>query len=414
MSSPTLPAKTSWQNWVRNESFETRLVEPRSESEIVELVKLARSRSEQVRVVGTGHSTSPLHRNDGMLMSLDNMRGVISADVARSRAIVHGGTKIRALGDPLWESGLALTNQGEIDRQSIAGAIATGTHGTGLRLKNLSSSLRRARIVTGTGEVVEVDESNPDALHAAQVSMGMLGVMTELELQLSLAYEVTEWIGYVPFEEVSPHILELAQSHRNFSLLWLPTHQAAVNFDLVPPGGDGTDMCFVKMYDIDGVDAGPISGYGEVRRVDRSYRIYPDDWEPDFYEMEYMMPVEAALECWPKLRRMILDEFPDNHSPGQLRFCAADEAFLSQNYGRDSAVVSITTVPEGKPSEEFFGRIDELYTEHGGRPHWGKLHYTSVDRLDSQFPQYDKFREIRRQFDPDGVFLNEHLGPLFA
>ncbi len=414
MSITELPDQTRWTNWLDNESFLTRLVKPSNESEIVDVVNLARSRSEQVRVVGTGHSSSPLHRNNGALISLDNMRGVISGDVSRNRAVVHAGTKIRELGDPLWDLGLALTNQGEIDRQAIAGAIATGTHGTGLRLPSISSKLRRARIVTGTGDIVEVDESTPDELRAAQVSMGMLGVMTEIELEVSPAYEIHEWIGYVPFDVVFPRSLELAQRHRNYSFLWLPTHQTAVNFDIVPANiPDASDHCFVKIYDLDDPDTGPIADYGEVRRVGRSYHIYPDAWEPLFYELEYMMPVDSGLECLPKLRHMIQQDFPDSNMPVELRFVAADDAFLSQNYGHDTVVLSVTTEP-GKPLRDFFDRCHTLFTEHGGRPHWGKIHQTSVENLRNQFPKYERFREVRRQFDPDGVFLNEYLAPLFG
>lgn len=414
MANSTLPAKGTWRNWLGNETFDARLVMPRTESEIVDLVELVRSRSEQLRVVGTGHSTSPLHRNNSTLLSLDAMRGVISIDAERRRTVVHGGTKIRDLGDPLWEGGVSLTIQGEIDRQAIAGAIGTGTHGSGLGLKSISSALRRARIVTGLGEIVEVDESTPDQLRAAQVSIGMLGVMTEIELEVSSAYELTEWIGYVPFDRVLPHSLELAQSHRNFSILWLPTHQTAVNFDIVPPDGqNAADTCFVKVYDEEHVDAGPIAGYGEVRRVDRSYRIYPDDWEPEFFEMEYMMPVDAGLDCLPKLRHMIQRDFPQSNMPVQMRFVAADDVFLSQNYGHNTVVLSVTTEPD-KPLEGFFDRCDKLFTDHGGRPHWGKLHHTSIERLQSQFPKYERFCEIRRQFDPDGIFLNDYLKSLFA
>lgn len=408
------PAKATWKNWLSNEAFETRLAVPSTEAEVVELVNATRSRSEQLRVVGTGHSSSPLHRNTGTLLSLDGMRGVISADAGRGRAVVHAGTKIHELGDPLWAYGLALTNQGEIDRQSIAGAIATGTHGTGIGLTNISSSLRRARIVTGTGDVVEVDESTPDLLAAAQVSLGMLGVMTEIELQVSAAYELTEWIGHAPFDEVFPHSLELARSHRNYSILWLPTHATAVNWDMLPPDcTDASDFCFIKVYDIGDVDAGPIANYGEVRRVDRSHRIYPDAWEPQFYEMEYMMPVGAGLEALPRLRDMIRTDFPDSDMPVELRFVAADDAFLSQNHGRESAVISVTTEP-GKPLRDFFERCDRLFTDHGGRPHWGKLHRTSVERLRDQFPKYETFCEIRRELDPEGIFLNDYLHPLFA
>lgn len=415
MSDLTIPKLASWSNWLNNEVFETHYVTPSSEDEVVEIVNLARQSSETVRVVGTGHSSSPLHRSD-VLISLDGMRGVISTDRAANRAVVHAGTKIRELGEDLWAGGLSLTNQGEIDRQAIAGAIGTGTHGTGLSLKSISSALTRARIVTGRGDVITVDESTPDYLAAARVSLGMLGVMTEIELAVSPAYEINEWIGYAPFDVVFPHSLELAQKHRNFSLLWFPTHQTAVNFDIVPENSqDASDICFIKIYEQDDteVDAGPVAEYGKVLRRDRSYRVYPDVWEPLFYEMEYMLPVNLGLECYAKVRDVMLAEFPTANMPVELRFVAADDVFLSQNYGRASAVISVTNEPGNQPAG-FFERFDEIFTAYEGRPHWGKLHYTSVERLTDQFPKYERFKEIRRELDPDGIFLNDYLRPLFA
>ena len=416
MTVQSLPPATTWSNWLDNESFSARVVTPRTEKEVIELVTLARDRSEQVRVVGTGHSSSPLHRTNGFLMSLDAMRGVISVDQQRLRAEVHAGTKIHELGDPLWELGLSLTNQGEIDRQSILGAISTGTHGTGLGLRNISSALQRARIVTGTGQVIEVDESMPDYLAAARVCLGMLGVITVAELSVSPAYEISEWIGFAPFDGVFPHSLALAEAHRNFSIMWFPTRQAAVDFDIVPPdGASDSDLCFIKMYEVGDVevDAGPIAGYGSLRRRDRAYRVYPDPSWPLFCELEYMLPLDAGLECYPKVREIILSEYPSLHMPVQLRFVAADDIFLSQHYGRPSAVISVTTDPD-HPIPGFFERFDELFTQHGGRPHWGKLHFTSVERLRAQVPEDERFCEVRREFDPDGVFLNEYLTPLFA
>ncbi|WP_375386115.1 D-arabinono-1,4-lactone oxidase [uncultured Microbacterium sp.] len=416
MTDTTLPEIAPWQNWLNNERFDTRHVIPHSEAEVLDIVNLARSRSENVRVVGTGHSSSPLCRNEGFLISLDNLQGVISGDTERGRAVVHAGTKINSLGLPLWERGFSLTNQGEIDRQAIAGAIGTGTHGTGLQLKNISSALTRARIVTGTGKIIEIDESSPDHLAAARVSLGMLGVFTEIELAVSPAYELHEWHGFAPFDVVFPHSLDLATSHRNFSLLWFPTHQACVNFDTVPEGAtDASDTCFIKIYEKSGteVDAGPIAEYGSVRRTERAYRVYPDDWEPLFYEMEYMMPIDRGLACYAASRDVVREKFPQSHMPVQLRFVAADDSFLSQNYGRPSAVVSVTAEP-GKIPDGYFETFDELFTAHGGRPHWGKLHHTSLERLDDQFPKVERFREIRRELDPEGVFLNSYLEPLFA
>lgn len=413
-------ATVSWSNWLDNEVFDTHVAKPATEADVAAVIHDARANGQRVRVVGTGHSSTPLLRTagpagPGVLLSLDNMRGVLGTDPDRGRARVYAGTKIRELGEPLWEGGVSLTNQGEIDRQAIAGAVATGTHGTGLGLGSVSSGLRSARLINGRGEVVQIDESTPDWLMAAQVSMGMLGVMTEIELAVSPAYSLTEWIGHVPFEVIAPKFLSLAETKRNFSILWLPSHQTGIDWELAPEdGSDATDVCFVKMYAADGdVDPGPIAEYGSERRRDRAYRIYPDAWEPLFYEMEYMFSVEAGLQCLPKLRNMIRAQFPNSNMPVELRFTAADEGLLSQNYGRASAVLSVTG-DANRYDEIFFDACEALFLQYHGRPHWGKLHKTTPELVRKQFPGHERFCKIRREFDPDGTFLNEYLHPLFA
>jgi FAD/FMN-containing dehydrogenase len=415
LSTSTEPSPPrAWRNWLGNDEFEARIAIPRDEDEVAELVRGARDRCEPVRVAGAGHSNTPLFESGGILLSTEAMSGVIRCEPERRRVSVLPGTRISALGDPLWSEGLALTNQGDIDTQAVAGAIATGTHGSGLSLQSMSATLRRARVVTGAGGMLEIDECEPDLLHAAQVSLGMLGVMTEVELAVSDAYELTEWIGHLPWEKLEPHWEQLARSHRHFSFLWFASHQTAARWDLAPPdGSSAANGCFVKVYDVGEVDAGPIAEHGGVRRVDRSYRIYPESWPPEMHEMEYMMSFERGLEAFDEVRRMVIADFPDNGIPVEVRFVAADEGLLSQNYGRPSTVVSVSG-EIGKPYQPFLDRCDEIFMRYEGRPHWGKFHRPSPERLAEVFPAYEQFCQIRRELDPRGIFLNRYLASLFG
>lgn len=404
-----------WRNWLGNETFDVSFAEPANEREVAALVRRAKDRSEQLRVVGSAHSNTPLFRTSGTLLSTSKLTGLVACDASSGRAAVRAGTPIHDIGDIFWAHGLALTNQGDIDAQTIAGAIGTGTHGSGLQLGSISASLRRARLVTGNAEVIEIDESTPDLLRAAQVSMGMLGVMTEVDLQVSPAYILTEWKGHAPLDTILPVALELASRHRHFSFLWTPTHEGALKYGLAPEdGSDATDLCVVKMYDIGGVDPRPLSQFGHVHRTDRSYRIYPESvWLPNFWEIEYFMPLDTGMQALEDLRALIAAEFPGQiHYPIEVRFTAGDEACLSQNYGEPT----ISVVACGDPHEvehTFMDRCIDVFNTHRGRPHWGKYHRVDRNLLRARFPLLDDFVAVRRELDPDGIFLNDYLRPMF-
>ena len=281
----------TWTNWVGNQTCHPAAVlRPRDEGEVVAAVRDAIAAGRNVRVAATGHSVTPVCLTDGVVLELADLAGVLDADPERRRATALAGTSVGAFGEPLWEAGLALANQGDIDTQQIGGAIGTGTHGSGIRLGSFSSTLRRARIVAGTGEVIEVSESTPELLHAAQVAVGMLGVMTEVEVAVAPAYRIRERILHLPYAEVAERWDELVHAHRHFSFFWIPVDGSGALYGLETPEGvpDG-DTCYVKIYDEaapdEPDDATPLA------RVDRPYRIYPAVFEPNFHELEYFVPI---------------------------------------------------------------------------------------------------------------------------
>ena len=198
-----LPPATLWSNWVGNQSFTPGYAAaPRDEEEIATLVRDASELGSHVRVAGATHSFTPIVETDGLLLDLSGLRGVVEADPTRKRAAALSGTLIRDFYEPLWREGLALKNQGDIDTQQIAGAVSTATHGSGIRNTCFSGVVRGVRLVTATGEIRDIDESEPELLRAAQVSIGMLGVMTRLELEVTDAYRLTEQIDLWPWGEV--------------------------------------------------------------------------------------------------------------------------------------------------------------------------------------------------------------------
>jgi len=361
--------------------------------------------------MATGHSFTPIVQTDGLLLDLAKISGIKAVDPYKQRAFVGSGTPISALGEPLWEKGLALRNQGDIDDQRIAGAISTGTHGSGTEFGSFSSILRSCRIVSGTGEVIEVNEKTPDLLNAAQVSVGMLGVMVGMELQVTKKYKLREHVDHEPFSDVIRNFHERVKKNRNFSMFWFPSEESASLYNIELPSGEkATDTCHVKVFN-EARDSEQDS-YVAKRRVDRSYRIYPMVYSPNFHELEYFIPLERAVDCINEMREYMLKNLPLSIFPLEIRTCGSEDGFLSSNYKRDTLVVSVSGMP-GVDYWPYLREVDRILGRYDARVHWGKLHFLTKAQLHERYPMADKFIKIREKFDPNGVFLNDHLRPLF-
>jgi FAD/FMN-containing dehydrogenase len=401
----------TWTNWVGNQTCEpAELASPKSEEEVAELVADANGRGLGVRVAGAGHSFTPLVATDGLLLDLRGLPGIRSIDRERRRVIVGPATTIGEFGMPLWEHGLSLVNQGDIVAQQIAGAVSTATHGSGLRLGSFSSGVRRIRLVTAGGAIVEIGEDEPERLHAAQVGVGMLGAIVELELEVAVAYRLSERIEHWSWDEAWGSFDELAQAHRHYSFFWMPSESSAALYGLAQPGVSLADRCHVKVYDE--VDASMPDSEEPHRRVGPAHVIYPMVYEPNFHELEYFVPFERGREALAAMRELMLASLPTSVFPMEVRTVGREEAFLSHSYGRDSVVISVSGTP-GAEYEPYLRDVDRLLGEFDARVHWGKLHYLTREQLLARYPRAGDFVELRRSLDPGGTFLNAHLAPLF-
>jgi FAD/FMN-containing dehydrogenase len=407
-----LPTGARWTNWVGNRTFTPAYAAaPRDEEEVLGLVREARRRGAGIRVAAAGHSFTPVVETDGLLLDLSAMNGVTGVDPARRRATALPGTLIRDFYEPLWAAGLALRNQGDIDTQQIAGAVATATHGSGIRNTSLSGVIRGVRLVTAAGEVVDIGEDQPELLLAAQVSVGMLGVVTRLELEVTDAYRLKERVGLQPFDEVMERWDELVHEHRHFGYFWLPSEESGALYNLDGHGQPMTDQCYVKVYDEASPDEPDDATEG--RRVDRCYRIYPMIYDPNFHELEYFVPLDKGPDAIRAMRELMLRSLPDSVYPLEIRTVGPDDAFLSPNYRTATTVISVS----GTPGTDYWGylrSVDALLADFDARVHWGKLHFLTPERLHALYPRADEFIAIRRRLDPEGMFLNDHLRPLFA
>lgn len=399
-----------WTNWVGNQSFTPQaIIAVLSEADVQRQIAEAVAKGHGVSTAGAGHSFTPIVETDGVLLDLDSLRGIIRID--RDRQLVTAGPKttIAEFGKPLWAEGLSLSNQGDIDSQTIAGAIATATHGSGRHHRSFSSVLEGCRLIDGTGSVTVVSrEQNANLLPALQTSIGVLGIMTEVTIKVVPAYELHARTDIMPLDEVIERFDSDVEEYRHYGLFWMPTNESARLYNLKDAGaGD----CVVKRYRQLEVGASQ-EGLGASDRIGPAYEIYPMVYDPNFHEMEYFLPIEDSREILGEMRKLMFGWLPHSIYPLEIRVVAAEEAWMSPNFRRDNLVVSIS----GKPGTEYWPYLracDSLFAEFRGRPHWGKIHFMTADRLARLFPRYEKFVEVRRRLDPQGVLLNNHTRALF-
>jgi L-gulono-1,4-lactone dehydrogenase len=423
-----------WRNWSGEQAcVPAAVVRPRSTEEVAEAVRGAATAGQVVRVAGAGHSFTDAVLTDGVLLSLDAMDRVVWADPGRRRVRVQAGVRLHALSDALAGFGLALENMGDVDAQSIAGATATGTHGSGVELRNLSSAIEAVQLVAGDGTVHELDGG--DALLAARVSVGALGVITELTLRCARAYVMRGVDAPAPFDDVLDRLDELAEGSRHFEFYSFPHSETVltrtneiVSNAAQPPGPVQRWAEDVLLNNhalhfacalakrrpgwIPTISRTMTSTFSERVRIDRSDRIFVSPRYVRFTEMEQAFPRAAARDAL----RAIMEEIRRHPVifPVELRFVAGDDAFLSPAGGRETVYIAVHNYV-GMPWEPYFRAVAAIGAEHGARPHWGKRHFHTAATLAPLYPEWERFQAVRSQLDPEGRFTNAYvervLGP---
>ncbi|WP_046120004.1 D-arabinono-1,4-lactone oxidase [Ensifer aridi] len=410
-----LQAGGHWRNWVGNQSCIVRhRGAPESEAILAEMVREATSAGLNVRCAGSGHSFTPIALTSGLMLTLSSMQGVVKIDEARKRVSVKAGTTINRLGKALKANGLSLINQGDIDSQALAGALTTGTHGTGAALGNMASQIVGMRLVQPDGSILVVDETTPDLLEAARVSVGMLGVISEITLQVMDSYNLYEKLWRCDFDECMEQHDELAARHRHFGFFWCPVPESRHCYCLPDTSSVSTtektaDVCEMKVIDI--TDRPPMESAFE--RIAYSSEIYPIEYVPNFHELEYAVPVAHGKEAVKAVRRLMLDKHPTCIYPIEYRFTAGDSGWISPFYKQDSITLSVSGEP-GTDYWEYLKDVDTILRQYGSRPHWGKLHFLGAEDVAALYPRSGDFRALRAKVDPEGRFLNDHLRQLFG
>jgi len=383
----------SWKNWSgRHGSKPSALYFIRSEADAAAIVREAVRARRSVRIAGAGHSHAPLVVNDGVIIDASGLAGVVSVDAATKRAWVWSGTRIYALGRALHDHGLALKNQGDIDRQAIAGAVATGTHGTGRTLQNLSASVTGIRLIAASGEIVECGtQQNSELLRAARLSLGAFGVITQLQLQLTDAYVLQERGWSEPFDALMPKLDALCARSRHFEFFWYPHNDVAV--------AKSTDTTAAEpQY--------PVAEEGSRRAW--SYEVLPNHRPLLHTEMEYSVPAEHGPACMQAIRALIHKDFRGLKWPVEYRTLAADDVWLSTAYERATVTISVHQ-DVNEDDEPYFRACEEIFNAYSGRPHWGKVNYLDGATLAERHPRWHDWWRARDAIDPEQTFLNEYL-----
>jgi FAD-linked oxidoreductase len=423
----------TWTNWARDQRCAPERIErPRSEAELVRAVSGAR----RVKAAGAGHSFTAIACTDGVMLDLSGMNRVLG--VAGEEVTVEAGVSLHDLGEQLAARGLAMENQGDVDRQTLAGAVATATHGTGGRFGNLSSQVVGVRLVTGAGEVIEA--RGGEELRALRVSLGALGVISAVTLRCVPAFTIHRIDEPRPLDAVLPGLDELVDAHDHWEAFTLPYTRTALTLASRrtdrEPRPRGRARAFVRDVLVENaalgaacrlgrrfpslipaVNRGLAALIGRAEHLDRSHRVYANTRLVRFTEMEYGIPREHAAEALERVLGLIERRRLPVGFPIELRVVAGDDALLSTAHGRDTAYIAVH-VYRGMEFESYFRAVERVMDDYGGRPHWGKRHYQSAATLAPRYPEWERFQEVRRRLDPEGRFENDYtrrvLGPVAA
>jgi FAD/FMN-containing dehydrogenase len=396
----------TWTNWAGNVRAAPRvMVTPDSLGELRAAVVEAARRGETVRVAGAGHSFAPLCVTNGTLLDLSRLAGVERVDPETGDATIWAGTRIADLGEPLLAQGRAFANQGDIDRQAIAGAISTGTHGTGRKHGSFSAAVRAVELMRPDGELVTIDAAEPERLRAASLSLGLLGVLTRVKLATVPAYKLRERTQALPFDACLDGFLWEETSRRNAEFWWLPAHDRCVLKSFVETDEDP--------FRIDAPEAlpGTIERYLKPDAVDWSWRIYPSTRTFPFVEMEYTLPLAEGPAAMGEVRRLMQTHHPDCTWAVEYRTQPGEQSLLSPTLGRESVTISLHQATH-LPFETLFRDAEAIFRAFAGRPHWGKLHFLSSDEIADLYPQLRWFQTNRAELDPEGMFTNDYLARL--
>lgn len=425
----------SWGNWAGNQTASGVSVErPRDTEEVAGVIRRAVAAGSRVKAVGAGHSFSGIARPEEVLVDVSALQGLHNVDAERGRVTVGAGTSLRRLNDLLAGVGLAMPNLGDIDSQSLAGAISTGTHGTGAQFRGLAAGVSGLEMVVGDGSVVTCSPSErPSLWSAARVGLGALGVITRVTLDCVPLFALRAEEGPMALEELLERFEDLAGRYDHFEAYWFPhTGRTLTKCNTRLPLAEGLDRlpAWKEWLDdeflsnrvfgwivelgkarpslVPAANALAARALGSRSFTDLSFKVFTSPRRVRFREMELAVPREAAVAAIRDVVSAVEASGMHIAFPVELRVAGADDIPLSTASARDSAYLAFH-VPASVDHRGYFQLVAGVLDGFGARPHWGKLHRLDVELLRTRYPRFDEFLAERDAVDPAGVFSNRYL-----
>lgn len=387
-----------------------------------------------IKAVGAGHSFTGIAIAPGVLLELDDMQGLVSVDAERRRVTLLAGTRLHRIPALLARHGLAMENLGDIDRQSIAGAISTGTHGTGSGFGGLAAQVVGVTMVTASGEFLRVDdESNPELLPAVALGLGALGIIVDVTLQCVPAFVLSAVDEPAPLADVLATLDDRVSASDHFEFYWFPHTEVALTKrqsrmpestrrQPLPVVGRWIDETLLSNGVYRVVCAGSqlvpavtppfnrlaVKLTGDRKYVDRSHRVLTQSRNVRFREMEYALPAANVVPAFRALQALIEQRGWRIEFPVEVRFTAQDDRWLSTAHGRETGYIAVHRYWRVDPTA-YFEAVEQIMLDHGGRPHWGKLHTLGAAQLRELYPRFDDFISLRDRLDPERRFSNRYL-----
>lgn len=398
--------------------------QPDTENDVVQIVKEAAVKMKRVRTVGAGHSWAPIVLTRDILVNLDKLAGVMQIVMPSRKVKVQAGTRLKQLIPRLRQDNLGLANIGSITEQSIAGAISTGTHGTGLTFGNIGTQIIGARLVNGTGDIVTITEADQDRLNAVRLSLGALGIITELTIQCVADYDL-EFAAYChKFDAIVDQMETLAQQNARVKFWWLiaplgPKNDVIMTTEnpvgasaAAPPVAGGLPMDTIGLFNFFNLFNTAVSGAQPfLKYTDKYDHVLTIPLFPILHrECEYAIPMGKTSEALRSFKRVVDEGDLSLTLPLEVRFVAKDDTLLSPAFHQDVCYIGIATQPNANEAIE---RFEPIVKRLGGRPHWGKCFSLTRAEAEAMYPSYEKFRNLRKELDPNGVFSNEFLKYFF-
>lgn len=424
-----------WHNW--SESVHCRMEQylvPHTLGELVSIVHSCKQLGKTIRIVGAGHSFTPLVATSDVMVALHHLKGIDYIDHEKEVVTVWGGTNLKDLGKELYANGYAMQNLGDINAQTIAGAISTGTHGTGIAFGNIPTQIVGLTILCADGNLYKINkEKNAHLFQAARISLGMLGIIVKVDIKVVPSYLLIANSFRLSLDDCIQQIEVLKKENRNFEFYWFPYTKTVQVKTMNVFTGQKQSKQRQNMFKKLVVENGVFWALSEISKrvpkttktistlsalgvpvgseVNASHLLYATPRLVKFQEMEYSIPEAAIGDVLKEIEQTIKKQKIKVHFPIECRFVQQDDIWLSPSYKRNSAYIALHMY-KGMEFNDYFLAMEEIFQKYEGRAHWGKMHTMTYDDLNKVYPKLNDFLHIRQKWDMEGIFMNTYLQDL--